>query len=76
MVELVDTRDLEIIIFIILSALIRKFRSRISLIKQLNKVETPIRLENGIIPSNRYNELSCDRSLTYGDIGFGDDELN
>ena len=28
------------------------------------------------MPSNRYNELSCDRSLTYGDIGFGDDELN
>ena len=33
-------------------------------------------LENGIISSNQCGELSCDRSLIYGDIGFGDDELS
>ena len=32
--------------------------------------------KNGIILSNRYNELSCYRSLIYGNIDFGDDELN
>ena len=57
----------------------RNHRSRISLIKQLDKgwnTDNIMILENGIISSNQCGELSCDRSLIYGDIGFGDDELN
>lgn len=52
-------------------------RSRISLIKQLNKgTYKKLLLENGITPSNCCDELSCDGSLVYGNIDFGDDELN
>lgn len=56
---------------------IGNYRSRISLIKQLNTgTYKKLLLENGITPSNCCDELSCDRSLVYGDIDFGDDELN
>lgn len=54
-------------------------RSRISLIKQLNKGLNTYKkflLENGITPSNCCDELSCDGSLVCGDTNFGDDELN
>ena len=54
-------------------------RSRISLIKQLNKgwnTYKKLLLGNGVTPSNCCDELSCDESLVCGDINFGDDELN
>ena len=62
-----------------LSALWEYYRSRISLIKQLNKgwnTYKKLLLENGITPSNCCDELSCDGSLVCGNINFGDDELN
>lgn len=56
---------------------IGNYRSKISLIKQLNKgTYKKGFLENGITPSNYCDELSCDGSLVYGNIDFGDDELN
>ena len=57
----------------------RNHKSRISLIKQLDKgwnTDNIMILENGIISSNWCGESSCDGSLIYGDIGFGDDELS
>ena len=77
---MVDPTDLEIISFIILSALIRKFRSRISLIKQVitncKKVSVCVRSRVMIIEAVFRNLINLHGSLTYGDVSFGDGELN
>ena len=80
MVELADTRDLEINFIHNLSALIRNFRSRISLIKQVitncKKVSVCVRSRVMIIEAVFRNLINLHGSLTCGDIGFGDGELN
>ena len=80
MVELVDTRDLEMNFIHNLSALIRKFRSRISLIKQVitnrKKVSVCVRSRVMIIEAVFRNLINLHGSLTYGDVSFGDGELN
>ncbi len=54
---------------------IRNNRSRISLIKQVKVKLMATVIRNGLRPLIAQS-LTCDRSLIYGDIGFGDDELN
>ena len=65
----------------------RNHKSRISLIKQFTMYNYSMGIEsyvnriggNSNVAEERFESLNivnCDRSLIYGDIGFGDDELN
>ena len=60
--------------------LIRNYKSRISLIKQVVIGASPIVVKRYVLDFVKVRLLqemaTCDRSLIYGDIDFGDDELN
>lgn len=58
----------------------RNHKSRISLIKQVVIGVSPIVAKQYVLDFVKVRLLqetaTCDRSLIYGDIDFGDDELN